>query len=678
MYCSNYKFSRKPFDVTPDPEFLYLSPDHTEVLAALIYGISERRGFIVIIGEVGTGKTTVINAALDKLDKKTKVAYVFNTDVPFEQMLQYALVDLGLATHEETLSKTEAINRLNEFAIQQLTENGNVVFIVDEAQNLDLQTMENLRLLSNLETRKHKLIQIVLSGQPELDAKLGRYELRQFTQRISVRRYITPLNENMVYEYVRHRLAIAGCQDSSLFSNKALQLIWQFSRGVPRKINILCDNALLIGYGSRKKKIGAKEIEEAIRDLSCSPFSGVEEPRPEDQRPAEPQPVENHVPPPVRENSVDEKANIFPSRFLLPIMTTLTVVVVSVFIVGYLLGNFQLDSSSPNNSISRGSIPAGHLDETMEQTPGKLVKSVAIEKTKKMPETAAVDSEKYSSGNAAEVKLSSLSSKGDLPTVDPLPKAPQIEQAKQNVSAQDILNNKGIPENKAGGTQAIPSRDIAATDIGRSPNKSDQSPAARLPDSEIQGSVTAEIDSSRDTPENLSAGGKSENSQRRPVKKEMTANKLSDVEKIMQIVPAEGKSASGQDAFTADVASSRKRTGRHPAESLTTLDGPGGPDSERMPEKRKDTLVTSKSMKKKVAENPQVVFDRKAEKAKTEAVKVVMTEEGDILSGIIARTYGKYNDTLLFNVLKENPNINNPNLIYVDQAIKMPILRADH
>jgi general secretion pathway protein A len=274
MYCNFYKFSEKPFDVTPDPKFLYLSLRHQELLASLIYGIRERRGFITIVGEVGTGKTTIIRTALDRLDESIRASYIFNSDVTFDEMLRAALIDLGVTGPRESLSKMEAISRLNDFAIQQLSAGGNVALIVDEAQNLDHRFMESLRLLSNLETHKRKLVQIVLSGQPELDAKLRQPELRQLAQRISLRRFITPLSKKETYGYIQHRLAIANYKDPSVFSQKAQQLIWEYSRGVPRKINILCDNAFLIGYGLKKKKILAPVMQEAIKDLTSSPFSG--------------------------------------------------------------------------------------------------------------------------------------------------------------------------------------------------------------------------------------------------------------------------------------------------------------------------------------------------------------------------------------------------------------------
>ena len=172
MYCDYYGFAEEPFDITPDPSFLYLSPGHEEVLTSIVYGIQGRRGLMAVIGEVGTGKTTILNTALEWLSKKTKVAYVISFDLSFDDLLTMALVKLDLATTDQTLSKMDALNRLNEFALQQLADGGNVAFIVDEAQNLSWRSLENLRLLSNLETPKHKLVQIVLSGQPELAVKL--------------------------------------------------------------------------------------------------------------------------------------------------------------------------------------------------------------------------------------------------------------------------------------------------------------------------------------------------------------------------------------------------------------------------------------------------------------------------------------------------------------------------
>lgn len=272
MYCNYFKLCGKPFDVTPDPRFLYMNPAYHEVLAALIYGVTERRGFITIVGEVGTGKTTLLNALIDRLEKSTEVAFVFNTDLTFKQMLLMALRDLGVLDFPISITQVEAICRLNDFAINQLSGGGNTVLIIDEAQNLNRRSLESLRLLSNLETRNNKLVQIILSGQPELDQKLSQPALRQLAQRINLRRYVFPLNEEDTYQYVEHRLQVAGYKGDSLFSDRALQLIWKYSGGIPRRINVLCDNSLLIGYALVKKKIEAKIVLEVIRDQSWSPY----------------------------------------------------------------------------------------------------------------------------------------------------------------------------------------------------------------------------------------------------------------------------------------------------------------------------------------------------------------------------------------------------------------------
>jgi type II secretory pathway predicted ATPase ExeA/cell division septation protein DedD len=273
MYCQFYGFSEKPFDVTPDSNFLYLGAQYRELLASLIYGIRERRGLVALVGEVGMGKTTLLNAVQDRLDQKTKVAFISNTNLTFEQLLNMVILELGIAESAGEFSKVDALNRLNDFAMKQLAQGGGAVIIVDEAQNLDARSLENLRLLSNLETRKHKLIQIILAGQPELDVKLNRPELRQLFQRISLKRYITPLSKKETDDYIQDRLVLADYRGRSLFSRKAQEIIWKYSEGVPRKINILCDNALLIGYAQGKKTIDKAVMAEAVKDLSWSPFS---------------------------------------------------------------------------------------------------------------------------------------------------------------------------------------------------------------------------------------------------------------------------------------------------------------------------------------------------------------------------------------------------------------------
>jgi general secretion pathway protein A len=268
MYCKFFGFSEKPFDITPDHRFLYMTPGHREALASILYGIRERRGFIALVGEAGTGKTTLLHAAIKRLDRGTKVAFIFNSDLPFLQVLALILDELRLLGSLKKLTKLEAFRRLNSYGIQQMAKGGNVVIMVDEAQNFDDRTIEGLRLLSNLESGKHKMIQVVLSGQPELDVKLNRQKMSQFVQRISLKRRTTSLSENDTYNYIRHRLKVAGYKGPDLFSKKAMQIIWQHSQGIPRRINVLCDNVLLNAYGMNNKRIQAIEVAEAINDLS--------------------------------------------------------------------------------------------------------------------------------------------------------------------------------------------------------------------------------------------------------------------------------------------------------------------------------------------------------------------------------------------------------------------------
>jgi general secretion pathway protein A len=267
MYLTFYKLIEKPFEITPDASFLYMSPGHREALAALLYGIFERRGFVALIGEVGTGKSTLINATRVRLSDDIKFVNIVNSNLPFNELLSMALSELDLVRIGDQMSMSEAVSRLNDFAIQQSEKGGNVVLVVDEAQHLDHKTLENLKLLSNLETQKKKLIQIILSGQPELDQSLARHDLRQLAQRIAIKRYIYPFNKSETYAYIHHRLKVAMYKGPPLFHRKALKLIWKYSGGVPRKINILCDNALLIGFALKKTKIKAPMIREAVSDL---------------------------------------------------------------------------------------------------------------------------------------------------------------------------------------------------------------------------------------------------------------------------------------------------------------------------------------------------------------------------------------------------------------------------
>jgi general secretion pathway protein A len=265
MYEKFYGFSEKPFNITPDSKFFFPSPKHTEALNSLIYAISERRGFVVITGEIGAGKTTVCRTLLNKLDINTKVALVTNTHLTPRELIAQILEEFEIEHKGGT--KQKLLSFLNEFLIKQLAGDTNVVLIIDEAQNLAPKVLEEVRMLSNLETEKEKLIQIILLGQPQLRIKLEKQCLEQFKQRIAVYYHICGLNKLEAEEYILHRLKVVSSNGvMEIFDQKAIELIYNYSRGIPRIINLLCDSALLSGYIYDTKKITEKIVNEAVEE----------------------------------------------------------------------------------------------------------------------------------------------------------------------------------------------------------------------------------------------------------------------------------------------------------------------------------------------------------------------------------------------------------------------------
>ena len=265
MYLSFYGLTEKPFNATPDPKFLYMSPGHREALAQLLYGTQERKGFIALTGKVGTGKTTLLHALCQRLNGESAVSFVVNSALPFDQFLEYVLEDLGINKVAE--SRAQRLIALNNFLIEQQRAGQNTVLIVDEAQNLDPLTLEQIRLLSNFETPTSKLLQILLVGQPELKSRLNLPELRQLKQRIALRCQIPALSLEETRSYIRTRLRIAGARDLGLFVDSAVDRISAYSGGIPRLINTVCDHCLLFGYADQKRRIDRHAVDQAIKYL---------------------------------------------------------------------------------------------------------------------------------------------------------------------------------------------------------------------------------------------------------------------------------------------------------------------------------------------------------------------------------------------------------------------------
>ncbi|HEX2486341.1 MAG TPA: AAA family ATPase [Myxococcota bacterium] len=287
MYQEFYGLVRSPFEMTPDPAFLYLGESHREGLATLSYGVRARKGFVLLTGEVGTGKTTLLHALLSQLERETLAAFIFNPRLEPLDFFRVLFDEFGIETPCRT--KAEYLLALNRFLIGRLEQDQTTLLIVDEAQNLSAELLEEIRLLSNLETPRSKLLQIMLVGQPELCDLLSRTELRQLRQRIVLRHKLDPFGPADTAQYVEERLRLAGYTGKGIFRAAALRALQEASGGVPRVINILCDGALLLGYARGKAELGAAEVAEVARDLGLAVHGGGAAPSPEPKRtPAEP------------------------------------------------------------------------------------------------------------------------------------------------------------------------------------------------------------------------------------------------------------------------------------------------------------------------------------------------------------------------------------------------------
>ena len=265
MYTDYFGFREPPFNVTPNSRFFYSNPAYQEAYANLLYGIRQRKGFVVLIGEVGTGKTTLLRRLMVNLEADVRFVFFYNTTLTFEELLSFMCRELGIAVKEK--GRLEQLQELNAYLLERFSTGGNVALLIDEAQNLQEEVLENLRLLSNLEMSGEKLLQIVLVGQPELEGKLNQPTLRQLKQRLTLQCHLGRLKDREVGPFIDYRLRAAGHAGEALFTAEAIQRITRYAKGIPRIINIICDNALLIAYATSQKTVSAAIIDEAAHDL---------------------------------------------------------------------------------------------------------------------------------------------------------------------------------------------------------------------------------------------------------------------------------------------------------------------------------------------------------------------------------------------------------------------------
>jgi general secretion pathway protein A len=280
MYRKFYSLTRNPFEVSPDPYFFYPTPCHNEALALLNYGVLRRKGFVVVTGEVGTGKTLLVRCLLDSLTlHKVASAYIYNPILSVRSFLEQVLTDLGLSA--ATRSKSEALSRLNDYLMARSRDGQTTALVVDEAQLLSWDLLEEIRLLTNLETTQHKLLQIVLAGQPELERKLDSHQLRQLKQRVGLRCNLRVLELPEVEGYIHRRLELAGASrnENVIFSREAIEAIYRISKGIPRLVNTLCENCLVLGYGLQLGQITPAMVREVASDFRLDQSAAGGEPR---------------------------------------------------------------------------------------------------------------------------------------------------------------------------------------------------------------------------------------------------------------------------------------------------------------------------------------------------------------------------------------------------------------
>ncbi|MBI5042462.1 MAG: AAA family ATPase [Nitrospirae bacterium] len=334
MYLKYFNLTEQPFNMTPDPRFFYFSKKHEDALSNLLFGISERKGFITITGEIGTGKTTLCRLLLNRLDKKVKTSLIFNPNLTTIELLQAINQDFGIES--KSISKKELIDALNTFLLGVLKKGDNAALIIDEAQNLTPECLEEVRMLSNLETERDKLLQIILVGQPELRKKLELERLKQLNQRIALRYHLEPFDPKDTKAYILHRLKIAGGDDKVFFTQQAFDKIYEYSEGTPRLINLLCDKILLAAFVADTKTVSHQVAASAIKELRGDNF-----------------PSEKKIP--IFNSSNLSKKDIIPRS--LSITALLLFILLVFFIVGYqkgIIGALVKENNiAPKNTLAR-------------------------------------------------------------------------------------------------------------------------------------------------------------------------------------------------------------------------------------------------------------------------------------------------------------------------------------
>ncbi len=267
MYKKFYGLKENPFSMTPDPDFLYLGKIHKKALAYLTYGLEAKKGFVQLTGEIGSGKTTLLKTLLMRNKNKIKSAFIVNPKATFEQLFRMILHQFSVIGLESNYTKDVLLGKFYNFLMDQLKQNCPVVVIFDEAQNLDVSVLEEIRMLSNLETEKKTLLQMVFVGQPELRDTFLLPKFKQLKQRISIAYHIVPLGRDDTEAYINHRLKVAGAHDRTIFTKCASEEIYSYSKGVPRLINVVCDAALLAGYVDEKDVLDGNVVKEVLREL---------------------------------------------------------------------------------------------------------------------------------------------------------------------------------------------------------------------------------------------------------------------------------------------------------------------------------------------------------------------------------------------------------------------------